>query len=171
MAKIAIDQDQTLTRGDVIEIHFASLGMNWIKATQIVLLEQKLQGREDWTVLNYQTPVDQPSTLIMTVKVIGGPRPEGETPGATGGWLVPMQMGLAPVAVPVAYAIKAAAIIAVIVSAGIMYRLTVQEVFLVTAENIRDVFGSPEGKIAVAGTGVGIAAAGVAALLYLFMRK
>lgn len=157
-----IDRNKPLTRGDRVELHFKSSGMAWIKATQIVLLEQKFRGRDDWRITGWETPVEQPTLLIMRVEVLTGLRPEGETPGATGSWLI---SGL--VVTGSAVLITCASIAGLVILAGVVYNLTLQETFLNWSEAAKEVVESPIGKVAVAGTGVGIAAIGILALMSL----
>lgn len=162
MAKVAIDRNQELTRGDKVELHFVSSGMAWIKATQIAVLDDKFKDREDWIIRSFETPEDRPTLIIMTVEVLGG-----KQTGTTVSWLAPA--GLAPVVVGIV--ITCASISGTIIAAGIIYNLTLKETFKIIAETAREVVTSPEGKIAVAGTGIGIAAAGIAALLLIFLPK
>ena len=164
MAKVLIDKNQPLTRGDIIELHFAASGMNWIKATQIVLIEREFEGREDWEIINFETPVDLPNLLIITVRVLGGKRPAGETPGATGSWL---RMNLVVSSVAITVAVIAASIIGV----NIVGFLTLRAAYQMIGEDVKKVIESPTGKLAVAGTGIGLAAAGIAALILIFLPK
>jgi len=166
MAKVLIDKNQPLTRGDIIELHFVSSGMAWIKATQIALLEYEFAGREDWKIIRFETPVDFPNSLIITVEVLGGKRPAGETPGATGSWL---QSGL--VASTTAIAITAAVIAASIIGINVVGFLTFRAAYQMTREDIKEFVESPVGKVAAAGTGIGLAAAGIAALALIFLPK
>ena len=166
MPKVAIDRNKELTRGDIVELHFVSSGMAWIKATQIAILDDMFKDREDWVIRSFQTPEDRPTLIIMTVEVLGGKRPEGATPGASGEWLI---SGLGPILV--AIVITCTSIAGVIITAGIIYNLTLKETFLVWAEAAKEVVTSAEGKIAVAGTGIGIAAAGIAFLLFYILPK
>lgn len=159
-----IDRNQALTRGDRVELHFVSSGMAWIKAVQIVQLEQAMEGRTDWRIIGWETPVEFPTLLIMRVEVLEGKRPAGQTPGATGEWL-------ATPLVATAIIVTCASIAGVIITAGIVYNLTLKETFLVWAETASEIASSPVGKVAAAGTGLGIAAAGIAALLLFFLPK
>ena len=105
--------------------------------------------------------------MILTVEVLGGQRPAGETPGATGSWLQEPEIQTAGIGV----VITCASIAAVIIAGGIVYNLTLKETFLIHAQNIQEVVKSPVGKVAAAGTGIGIAAAGIAALILIFLPK
>jgi len=156
MAKVLIDKDKPLNPGDRIELHFVSSGMAWIKAMQIVLLEQKMKGRKDWEITGWETPVDSPTLLIMRVEVLGGPRPVDEAPMQTAGAGV---------------VITCASIAAVIIACGVVYSLTLKETFLTFAAATKAVAESPAGKVAAAGTGIGLAAAGIAALILIFLPK
>lgn len=67
MQKVLIDQNKALEPGDRIELHFVSIGLAWLKATQIALIEWKLAGRKDFDILNWQIP--DPNTVIFTVQI------------------------------------------------------------------------------------------------------
>ncbi len=153
MEKIRIDPDRPLNPGERVELHFKSSGMAWIKATQIALIERRLAGRKDWRILNFQTPVDQPTLLICTVELLGGAAPEDESIQRAG-------IGL-----------NCIAIAAVIATAGVVYYLTLQDTFLLMAQTKKEIVTSPEGKVAIAGAGIGIAAAGIALLLFFVLPK
>lgn len=82
MERIEIDKDQPLQPGDVIELHFLTVGMVWIQATQIALIEWRLVGRKDFTILSHSLPADnkviftvrvnKTNPVIVTAAVIGG---------------------------------------------------------------------------------------------------
>ncbi len=82
MQKIEIDRDKPLSPGDVIEMHFSTLGMIWLKATQLALIEYRLSGRKDFTILSWSTPglntvvfkirINKTNPVIVTASVIGG---------------------------------------------------------------------------------------------------
>lgn len=149
MAKVLIDKDAPLNPGDRVELHFKSSGMAWIKAAQIAIIDARLSNRKDWRIKNFQTPVDQPTLLICTVEVLKD-QPESEPEMQTAG-----------------VGVTCAIIAATVVACGIVYGLTLQKSFLIA----RDVAQSPAGQVAVAGTGIGIAAAGIAALALIFLPK
>ena len=81
MEKIAIDKNKPLDPGDVIELHFSTLGMVWLKATQIALIDYRLAGRKDFTILNWSTPgtytvvftvrIEKTNPVVVTAAVIG----------------------------------------------------------------------------------------------------
>ena len=111
-----IPKDEQLAPGDRVELHFKSSGMAWIKATQIVLLEQKFKGRTDWEIIGWETPVEQPTLLIMRAEIkkfVMEDNPELQQAG-------------------VGAVVTCAAIAGVIITAGIVYRLTLQETFLIS---------------------------------------
>ena len=186
MPKIPIDIDVPLTRGDRIEMHFRSVGMAYIKAYQIDLLEQRLESNEDFRVISIQTPVDQPRNIIMVVEVTGGQRPAGQTPGATGSWEYAPGYGpgallpaaIAPALVPLVITLgRIAGYVVGAAALGIIFNLFFKEGYLLMAgavkdvtETVKHVAGSPIGKAAVAGTGIGMLAMMLAAL-YVFLPK
>lgn len=67
MQKVEIDKDKPLQPGDIIELHFKTFGGTWLRATHIALIEWKLEGRTDFTVLSWQLPDHQ--TLIFEIRV------------------------------------------------------------------------------------------------------
>lgn len=67
MEKIEIDKNKPLNPGDIIEMHFSTMGMVWVKAAQIALIEWRLEGREDFTILSVSTPGT--NTVIFTIQV------------------------------------------------------------------------------------------------------
>ena len=156
MAKTLIDKNQPLNPGDRVELHLVSSGMAWIKAVQIALLDQKLAGRKDWDVLSFETPVDRPTLLIIRIEVLDGQRPEGEASLRTAG---------------LGTVITCASMAAFIITCGIVYNLTLKDTFLTWSRTIEKVVESPAGKVAVAGTGIGLAAVGIAALILFVLPK
>lgn len=80
--KTEIDKNQPLNPGDIIEMHFSTMGMVWVKATQIALIEWRLEGRKDFTILSVSTPglnsvvftiqILKTNPVIVTAAVIGG---------------------------------------------------------------------------------------------------
>lgn len=67
MEKIEIDKNKPLEPGDVIELHFSTLGMIWIKATQIALIDYRLAGRKDFRILSWS--LLGANTVIFTVRI------------------------------------------------------------------------------------------------------
>lgn len=82
MEKIEIDKNKPLNPGDIIEMHFRTMGMVLVKAAQIALMEWRLEGRKDFSVLSVSTPgmnnviftiqVLKTNPVIITAAVIGG---------------------------------------------------------------------------------------------------
>jgi len=56
MEKIEIDKNKPLNPGDVIEMHFKTIGMVWVTAAQIALIEWRLADRKDFRILSYSLP-------------------------------------------------------------------------------------------------------------------
>jgi len=81
MEKVEIDKNKPLNPGDVIELHFSTLGMVWLKAAQIALIDNRLSAREDFTILSWSTPgitnviftvrVNKTNPVVVTAAVIG----------------------------------------------------------------------------------------------------
>lgn len=151
MAKQRIDFNQPLSEGDVVELHFRSVGMTWIKAAQIALLEYQLGKRKDIWLKSVYCPDLDPTKVIITVKIINPEptEPELQTAG----------IGL-----------TCLALAGLVVTGGIVYKLAFEDSFLllaggakVTAETVqtgvetfKEVVTSPEGKTALAGIGIAL---------------
>lgn len=143
MAKIEIDPNQVLNPGDRVELHFKSIGMVWIKATQIYLIEKRLEGRKDFELVRTLTP--SATEVIFVVDIKGG------APVAAQGLVV---TGAA--------VITAAKIAAIIAALGIVY-LTFSKAYLI----VETVSESPAGQFGI----VGMAAVAVIILLALVLKK
>lgn len=82
MEKIEIDKNKPLSPGDIIEMHFSTLGMVLLKAAQIALIDYRLAGRKDFKILSWSTPgintviftirINKTNPVIVTAAVIGG---------------------------------------------------------------------------------------------------
>lgn len=82
MQKVEIDRNKSLQPGDIIELHFTTMGMMWITAAQIALIELQLGGRRDFTILSHSLPennkvvftvrINKTNPVIVTAAVIGG---------------------------------------------------------------------------------------------------
>lgn len=68
MEKILIDKDKQLNAGDRVELHFITTGMVWITAAQIALIESRLEGRKDFTILSHSLPSN--NRVIFSVQVL-----------------------------------------------------------------------------------------------------
>ena len=68
MEKIDIDKNKPLEPGDIIEMHFKTIGMVWVTATQIALIEWRVEGRKDFCILSHSLPVG--NKVIFTIKVL-----------------------------------------------------------------------------------------------------
>ncbi|MCJ7805916.1 hypothetical protein MUP46_04725 [Patescibacteria group bacterium] len=112
MAKIALDPNQVLSVGDHVELHFKSTGLTWIKATQIYLLEKKLEGRTDFRVDSIGTPTLDPTSLVFTIEVLKSN----------------------PVAVTATYI---ALIIIGFAAGGIIFKLCFETAYLLTIETLK----------------------------------
>jgi len=79
--KIEISKDEPLNPGDRIDMHFLTTDMFWITAAQIVLIESRLESREDFRILSWSLPeynkvifkveVLKTNPVILTAAVIG----------------------------------------------------------------------------------------------------
>jgi hypothetical protein len=142
LQKVEIDKDKKLLPGDIIEMHFKTTGMAYIQAAQIALIEWRLAGRKDFQIVRNSLPEN--NRVIFTIEIV---KPEDEKPE-----------------------LQTAGISGTMIAAAIC-AVAVFGIFYLTLEKIYQIMESPEGKIAVAGSGIGLAALGIAALLYLMPRK
>ena len=67
MEKIEIDKDKELQPGDMIEMHFKTVGMVWLKAAQIAMIEWRMKDREEFTILSHSQP--NKNTIIFTIRI------------------------------------------------------------------------------------------------------
>lgn len=67
MERVEISTTKALSPGDLIEMHFKTIGLAWLKAAQIALIEWNLQGREGFEILSWQIP--NPNAVIFKVKI------------------------------------------------------------------------------------------------------
>ena len=84
MPRIEIDKNKPLNPGDVIELHFKSVGMAWLKATQIAIIDWRLKDRKEFDILSWQIPTNtsvifkvrvkktNPIPVVVTVAIIAG---------------------------------------------------------------------------------------------------
>lgn len=133
MQKIEIDRNKPLNPGDEIELHFKSIGMAWLKATQIAMIEWWLKDRKEFEILSWRIP--EQAVVVFKVRV----------------------KKTNPVIV------TAAVIAGAIIGVGVIAWLTLDKVY--------QIMETPAGKIGVAGTGAGLAAAGIAALIAITLKK
>jgi len=142
MEKIQIDKNKQLNPGDVIEMHFRTSGMAILTATQIALIEWRLEKRKDFRIMSHSLPVG--NRVIFTI-LISEPAEEK---------------------VPQVYAagigVTAAIIGAAIIGAGVVAWLTLDKIY--------QIIETPAGKAAVTGTALFLPALAVIAIL-LLLRK
>ena len=142
MEKIQIDKNKQLNPGDVIEMHFRTSGMAILTATQIALIEWRLEKRKDFRIMSHSLLVG--NRVIFTI-LISEPAEEK---------------------VPQVYAagigVTAAIIGAAIIGAGVVAWLTLDKIY--------QIIETPAGKAAVTGTALFLPALAVIAIL-LLLRK
>lgn len=68
MSKIEIDRDKPLNPGDIIELHFKTLGMVWLKASQIALVDWYLDRRKDFKIRSWSLPNN--TSVIFEVEIL-----------------------------------------------------------------------------------------------------
>lgn len=66
--KREIDINEPLKPGDIVELHFKSVGMAWIKAVQITAIEAWINlTQKAFEILSWEIPAD--NRVIFTVRV------------------------------------------------------------------------------------------------------
>ena len=73
MERIEIDKNEALSPGDIVELHYKTIGLAWITAAQVSMLESKLQNQSNYQLLS--TQVDN-NRIIIKVKIV---EPQGVT--------------------------------------------------------------------------------------------
>ena len=68
MEKIEIDINKPLNPSDVIEMHFKTTGMVWITATQIALIEWRIDKRKDFRILSHSLPAN--NRVVFTIEIL-----------------------------------------------------------------------------------------------------
>lgn len=68
MERVEIDPHKQLAPGDVIELHFKTVGITWLRAAQLAVLDSQLENRPEFRVINHSTPDKQ--TLIFKVRIL-----------------------------------------------------------------------------------------------------
>jgi len=69
MTKIPIARDAPLDVGDIVELHFASFGGTWIKASQIAAIEALLKYEDHWKIKSWEIR-DDGRTLVFKIQVL-----------------------------------------------------------------------------------------------------
>lgn len=138
-----IDKDKELMPGDIIEMHFKTLGLGVVTATQIAIIEWQFNKRKDYNILNWRNP---PGTnrIIFTIIILEPPKIDPDE-----------------IQIYKASAVSTAAIIgAIVIAASILPWLTMTKVYQLYEKAVE----SPAGKVAIAGFG-GLAAAAAIVLV------
>ncbi len=65
--KIEIGQDAELYAGDIVELHFRTWGVVWIRAAQIALIEERVKDDPRFEIQS--TEIVDKNSLIVTVEV------------------------------------------------------------------------------------------------------
>jgi len=82
MERVAIDIDEPLQPGDLIELHFRTVGGVWLTGAQIALIQATVSKRKDFEILSWSIPesarvifkvrVKKTNPVIVTAAVIAG---------------------------------------------------------------------------------------------------
>ena len=120
MERIEIDKNKELSPGDIIEMHFKTIGMVWLKAAQMAMIEWQLKNRKDFTILSWSIP--ESNTVIFTIRA-NKTNPVIVTGAIIGG---------------------------LIITAGVVAWLTLDKVFQITETPAGKIFMSGAGAIATA---------------------
>lgn len=68
MEKVKIDLNEPLQPGDVIELHFNSIGLTWLQSVQIAFLEYHVQKKfNNFEIINWSI-VDK-TKIIFTIRI------------------------------------------------------------------------------------------------------
>lgn len=67
MEKIEIDINKPLNPGDIIEMQFKTIGMVWLTATQIALIEWRIEKRKDFRILSHSLPANNRVNFVIEV--------------------------------------------------------------------------------------------------------
>ena len=65
--KVLIDKDKPLDPGDVIELHFRTYGGTFLRAVQLAMIDEKLEGQPGFRILSWTLPT--PQTVIFKVRI------------------------------------------------------------------------------------------------------
>lgn len=66
--KVEIERDKPLKPGDIVELHFRSWGMTWLRAAQIAAIEHTLSRETHWRIISSEIP--ETNRVIFRVQVI-----------------------------------------------------------------------------------------------------
>jgi len=142
MQRIEIDPNTPLQPGDIIEMEFTSIGMIWIQAAQIALIEWRLADRTDFTILNHS--VTEPTRIIFKIRIeSNGSDEKAEVYEA-------------------AIITTAAVISAAILAAGAIAWLTLDKVYQIITQ--------PAGQVFIGGIGAIAIAIAIAVIVPLFVK-
>ncbi len=67
MQKVEIDRDKPLEPGDLIELHFKTIGGSWLRYAHIALIEYTLEGQKEFKIISSRLPNDH--TMIIEVRI------------------------------------------------------------------------------------------------------
>jgi len=68
MQRIEIDPEKPLSAGDLVELHFHSVGLLWLTAAQIGAIDRRLANETHWQIRSWEIP--DKNTVVFTVKVL-----------------------------------------------------------------------------------------------------
>jgi len=120
MQKVEISPNKRLEPGDLIEMHFTTIGGTWVKASHIALIEYRLSGRSDFEIVSSGNPDDRSLYFEILIKKTN------------------------PVIV------TAAIISAVIIGAGVIAWLTLDKVYQIMESPAGKIFAGGFGTLAAA---------------------
>ena len=67
MQKIEINKNKPLQPGDLIEMHFKTIGGTWLRYSHIALIEYNLEGRKDFKIVSSSLPDDH--TMVLEIRI------------------------------------------------------------------------------------------------------
>lgn len=142
MFRTEISKDEPLQPGDVIEMHFKAFGPGWLylRAAELAVLKWQLSKKNPDYELTAWDSISKPDKLILTFRVLEPKESEPQIQQAS--------------------AVTIVAIAAIVIGGGLFTWLSLETIYKIT--------DSPQGKLALAGSGlVGVAAVLIAVLLLL----
>lgn len=143
--KTEITKDAQLVPGDVIELHFAISALTWVRATELAVIEDKLKSDPRyWLKSSSYLPYDNPTEAVYTIQIVQPPADQ----------VAHYEAGVSP-------AMIIGAVLAI--SIPLIFYLTAGKIYKIT-ETLTQ---TPEGKMVLAGTGIGIGALGIGILVFV----
>lgn len=92
MERIEIDINKALSPGDVIELHYRTIGLVWVQAAQIALIESKLKDKPGWRIKSWE--IVGKTKMIFTIVITEEKEPKMYTAGIISWGIVLAGLGI-----------------------------------------------------------------------------